>query len=259
MCIKESETRLLKTDLKNTIFESVKQSILNTSSVGIAFSGGVDSTLLASVCQDLGANATLLTIGFSNSHDIVYSKLISSKISMVHMILEITYDDFLKTSRRIQKEISCKNRSHIENCIAFYYVSKLASAYGIKTILTANGFDELFCGYNSYRSIFNQGETSINRAMADKLANELELMDEINQTIQAFNVHIKQPFLSEKFISVAMEIPVNHKILGPTDLLRKHILRKIALSLDVPGESVIHRKKAFQYGSLIHKNYKDII
>jgi len=249
---------LLKTDLKNAIFESVKQAILDISTVGVAFSGGVDSTLLASVCQDLGTNAILLTVGFSNSHDIVYSKLISSKMNMVHLILEITYDDFLRTSRRVQKEISCKNRSHVENCIAFYYVGKLASTYGIKTVLTANGFDELFCGYNSYRLIFNQGDSYINSAIADKIANELELMSEINQTIQAFKIHVKQPFLSEKFISVAMEIPVNHKILGSTDLLRKHILRKIALSLDVPGESVIRRKKAFQYGTLIHKNYKDI-
>ena len=84
-------------------------------------------------------------------------------------------------------------------------------------------------------------------------------MSEINQTIQTFNIHIKQPFLSEKFISVAMEIPVSHKIQGSADFLRKHILRKIALSLDVPGDSVIQRKKAFQYGTLIHKNYKDII
>ena len=178
---------------------------------------------------------------------------------MVHMILEITYDDFLRTSRRIQKEISCKNRSHVENCIAFYYVAKLASTYGIKAILTANGFDELFCGYNSYRLIFNQGDSYIIKAIRDKIANEFELMSEINQTIQAFNIHVKQPFLSEKFISVAMGIPVSHKIQGSTDFLRKHILRKIALSLDVPGDSVIHRKKAFQYGSLIHKNYKDII
>jgi asparagine synthase (glutamine-hydrolysing) len=250
---------LLKTDLKNAIFESVRQSILNINTIGIAFSGGVDSALLASVCRNLEANAILLTVGFSNSHDIVYSKLISSKMNMVHLILEITYDDFLRTSCRIQKEISCKNRSHVENCIAFYYVAKLASTYGIKAILTANGFDELFCGYNSYRLIFNQGDSYINKVITDKIANEFELMNEINQTIQAFNIHVKQPFLSEKFISVAMEIPVSHKIQGSTDFLRKHILRKIALSLDVPGDSVIHRKKAFQYGTLIHKNYKDII
>jgi asparagine synthase (glutamine-hydrolysing) len=250
---------LLKTDLKNAIFESVRQSIFDTNTIGIAFSGGVDSALLASVCRKLEANAILLTVGFSNSHDIVYSKLISSKMNMVHLILEITYDDFFRTSRRIQKEISCKNRSHVENCIAFYYVAKLAATYGINAILTANGFDELFCGYNSYRQIFNQGDSYINRAIIDKIANEFELVSEINQTIQVFNIHIKQPFLSEKFISVAMKIPVSHKIQGSTDLLRKHILRKIALSLDVPGDSVIHRKKAFQYGTLIHKNYKDII
>jgi PP-loop superfamily ATP-utilizing enzyme len=35
----------VKTDLKNAIFESVRQSILNINTIGIAFSGGVDSAL----------------------------------------------------------------------------------------------------------------------------------------------------------------------------------------------------------------------
>ena len=56
-------------------------------------------------------------------------------------------------------------------------------------------------------------------------------MSEINQTIQAFKYTRQLPFLSEKFISVAMEIPVSHKIQGSADFLRKHILKKITYRL----------------------------
>jgi len=250
---------MLKTDLKNAIFSTVEESIESSGSLGIAFSGGVDSTLLAGVCNNLALNPMLLTVGFSNSHDILYSKLISSRIKMTHVILEINSVDFIQACHGIQQKIQCKNTSHIENCIAFYFVGKLASSYGIKTILTANGFEELFCGYDSFRSIYNQGDSSINTAITDRLVNERELVEEVNQITGDLGVFFRQPFLSKKFISMAMEIPAKYKIVGPNDLLRKHILRKLALSLDLPEESIIARKKAIQYSSLIHKNYKHIL
>lgn len=258
--------KLLKTDLANAIFDSVVESMESMESMadevdgpGIAFSGGVDSSLLAIVCEKLGLKPILLTIGFSNSQDIQYSKSIASKINVPHLVLEISRDDFLHTSHRILKTIQCKNTSHIENCIAFHYVGKLAFIHGIKTVLTANGFDELFCGYDNFRSIFTLGEPSIDKAIEDRLVNERELMEEITYTTQSFKVQFIQPFLSRKFISLSKKIPLNYKIIGPNDFLRKHILRKIALSLDLPGEAVTRRKKAIQYGSLIHKNYKHVI
>jgi asparagine synthase (glutamine-hydrolysing) len=249
---------MLKTDLKNAIFSTVEETVKSSNSLGIAFSGGIDSTLLAGVCNNLTLNPKLLTVGFSNSHDLFYSKQISSRIKMTHLILEITSDDFTTACHKIQQKIQCKNTSHIENCIAFYFVGKLASSYGIKTILTANGFDELFCGYDSFRSIYHQGDLSINNAITDRLVNERELVEEINQVTADLGVLIRQPFLSKKFISMAMGIPVTYKIVGPNDLLRKHILRKLALSMCLPEESIIARKKAIQYGSLIHKNYKQL-
>ena len=70
----------MKTDLANAIFDSVVESVADeVDGPGIAFSGGVDSSLLAVVCDKLGLKPILLTIGFSNSQDIQYSKLISSK------------------------------------------------------------------------------------------------------------------------------------------------------------------------------------
>jgi asparagine synthase (glutamine-hydrolysing) len=252
---------LLKTDLANAIFDSVAECVTGEvdDGPGIAFSGGIDSCLLAVVCKKLGLKPILLTIGFSNSLDIQYSKLISCEIDVPHLVLEISSDDFLHTSQMILNTIQCKNTSHIENCIAFHYIAKLASINGIKTVLTANGFDELFCGYDRFRSIFSLGESNIEKAIEDKIVNEQELMKEIDLTTRSFKVRFKQPFLSGKFISISKKIPMNCKIIGSNDYLRKHILRKIALSLDLPSEAVIRRKKAIQYGSLIHKNYRRII
>ena len=250
---------MYNSDLIEALFVTVTENLRGINKIGIAFSGGIDSTLLAMICKNMNIDTTLLTVGFPDSNDIEFSKSISHKINMNHKILEIHKGDLAAITKKIKNEISCSNTSHIENCIAFCYIAKLASKNDTSVVLTANGFDELFCGYNNFRFIFNQGSDTINKTIESKILNELELTNEIKQVAKEYRVSILQPFLSKGFISVAMKFPVYNKIVSKDDVLRKHIIRKIALSFDVPPEVIISRKKALQYGSLIHKNYKRIV
>lgn len=249
---------LYNSDLIEALFEAVSENLRGIDKIGIAFSGGIDSTLLAIICKNMNINTTLLTVGFPESNDIEFSRTIARKINMTHKILEIDKDQFSIFSRKIRNEMTCRNLSHIENCIAFSYVARLARDNELNVILTANGFDELFCGYNKFRLIFNQGYDTINKTIESRILSELELITEIKQAVEKYDVSIIQPFLSKGFISVAMKFPIYNKIVSDDDLLRKHIIRKIALSFELPPEVIIRRKKALQYGSLIHKNYKGL-
>jgi len=249
---------LYNSDLIEALFVTVTENLRGINKIGIAFSGGIDSTLLAMICKNMNIDTTLFTVGFPDSNDIEFSKSISHKINMNHKILEIDKGDLAAITKKIKNEISCSNTSHIENCIAFSYIAKLASKNGTSVVLTANGFDELFCGYNNFRFIFNQGSDTINKTIESKILNELELTNEITQVAKEYRVSILQPFLSKGFISVAMKFPIYNKIVSNDDVLRKHIIRKIALSFDLPPEVIFRRKKAIQYGSLIHKYYKKI-
>jgi len=64
--------------LKEKIYEAVKD--VEAKTIGIAFSGGVDSSLLAKACKDIGKNVTLLTIGFSSRRDIEISNEVSKHV-----------------------------------------------------------------------------------------------------------------------------------------------------------------------------------
>ena len=249
---------MYNSDLIDALFATVSEYLKGIDKIGIAFSGGIDSTLLAIICKNMNIDTTLLTVGFPDSNDIGFSKSIAQKIKMNHKILEIDKDDFSAFSRKVKNEMACRNVSHLENCIAFSYIAQLASNNGLSVVLTANGFDELFCGYNNFRYIFIQGNDTINKTINSKILNELELINEINLVVEKYNISILQPFLSKGFISIAMKFPIYNKIVSYDDLLRKHIIRKIALSFEIPPEVIIRRKKALQYGSLIHKYYKKI-
>jgi asparagine synthase (glutamine-hydrolysing) len=242
-------------ELNNILFEVVADIIKNERSLAVAFSGGVDSTLLAKICKDMGVHTVLLTIGFPGSHDIIFSRKIASKLELSHKTYELDENDFREQLKRVCKKIECKNISHIENCVAFFYIARFAQETGLESILTANGCDELFCGYDKYRTIYHLGKTNIELLVDEKISNEFMLMKEIETITEGFKVKIKQPFLSHKFITFSKDIPIEEKIKGCDDFVRKHILRRVALSLGVPEESAMKRKKALQYGSQIHKKF----
>jgi asparagine synthase (glutamine-hydrolysing) len=234
--------------IKNSISEIVK-----VKKIGIAFSGGVDSTLISKICSDMNYDIILLTIGFHESHDILFAKQVNEFLKYPHYILEIDSDTFPAISSKIYQKIETDNLSWNENCIAFHYVSKLANSLELDTVITANGIDELFCGYNVYREVFSEGESKINEVILAKLDNELKMMKAVNLVASEFGVKILQPLLSQKFIEYAKTVPISEKIHDSKDLYRKHIIRKLAKEVNVPELSCTKRKKALQYGSKIHK------
>ena len=244
--------------LRQALHDAVSENISEIPRVGVAFSGGIDSSLLAMLCNHLRKQVTLVTIGFPKSHDIDFSKRTASKMRMDHKVYEIDYSDFQEKLQYIRRAIRCSNSSHIENCVAYFYISSLAKQNDLNVVLSANGCDELFCGYDRYRKVYCNGETEINRLMEASLANEFALLDEIKTVTTQLGIQVQQPFLSSKFIQFAKTIPINQKIKGPDDMIRKHILREAALALGVPEESAMKPKKALQYGSSIHKYLKKI-
>ena len=248
-------------DLKDKLHKQMNKSIQKVTvdkKIGIAFSGGVDSSLLAKICNDLGYKITLLTIGFEDSHDVKHSKETAKMFGYRHKIGKISQKTFLEISKEINKTIKTDNLSWNENCIAFYHVAKLAKHYGITKVLTANGIDELFCGYNAYRDAIKHGGESVMNLMESKIENELNMMKAVNTIASEFGVKILQPFLSKEFVTFVKKIPIEEKIHGPDDLMRKHIVRDLGLKIGVPKEAAFKRKKALQYGSLIHKSLMKI-
>jgi len=242
----------MNTELLKNIEDTIKKTV-SKKRIGVAFSGGVDSTLISKILDDLKYDIILLTIGFSESHDILFAKEINEKLKFPHHILEIDGDTFEKITTDINKKIKTENLSWNENCIAFYYVSQLAQSLNLDTVVTANGIDELFCGYNAYREVISQGESQVNKLMDTKLENEIKMMKAVNMISSEFGVTILQPLLSREFVMFAKSVPITEKIIDSEDLMRKHAIRKIAADIGVPEMSYTKRKKALQYGTQIHK------
>lgn len=255
--------------MKRSIRDMLGDPCAHKSPIGIAFSGGVDSTLLAIVCDSMKYDIALLTVGFSKSHDVEFSRTVASKLPFAdvkHHVLAISDDasNFTSIYDNVCRHVShADSLSWIENSIAFYHLACFAHQKSINVLVTANGIDELFCGYDAYRRILSEPGTagrdatahnqSIDDLMRQKLDNELRMFDAINQIISEFNIVLFQPLLSANFCSVAYNIPLSEKITGPDDMYRKHVIRRLAKAVGVPNIAYEKRKKALQYGTGIHK------
>ena len=239
----------LLSEMENAVKETIPDK-----KIGVAFSGGVDSTLLAKLVKDMGYDVHLLTIGFQDSHDINFAKEVNQLLNFPHSISEIDPEKFNEVSQKINQTIKSDNLSWNENSIAFHYVAELAQKNELKTVVTANGIDELFCGYNSYREAIEKGEDEVTKMMDEKLKNEGEMMVAINQVTAEFDVKMVQPFLAPSFVEYSKTIPISEKIYGPDDMQRKHLIRELAMDYGVPEIAAQKQKKALQYGSQIHKS-----
>ena len=79
--------------------ESAVKETISDKKIGVAFSGGVDSTILAKLVKDMGYDVHLLTIGFQDSHDINFAKEVNQLLNLPHSISEI----IPKNSRRLAR------------------------------------------------------------------------------------------------------------------------------------------------------------
>jgi len=247
------------TPVHQELLEQMRRAIKDTAAgtvaqnrICVAFSGGVDSALLAKLCSEV-CDTVLITVGFAGSHDIEFAPKVASQMNLACHTRIIDKESFDTVAARVQDAVKKQSISWIENCIAFCYAAEEAKSLGISMLATANGIDELFCGYDAYRKVFDFGAQAILRTIEEKIENELQMMDRIQSAVAIYDVKMAQPFLSANFVKYAKGVPVQHKIKGSDDMMRKHIIRSMAFEIGVPEISYTKRKKALQYGTKIHK------
>ena len=236
--------------------EAVKRSLRRVAPgggrVGVAFSGGVDSSLVAHVCSE-HADVTLLTVGFEASHDVVYSSRVAELLRLPHRTRIISDAEFREAHDVVRRLVPPgRPLSWHENGIAFYIVAALAADAGLDRVVTANGIDELFCGYDAYRRIFDRGEAAITEMIGQKTDSEILMMEWLGRIAGRRGVRMEQPLLGGEFVGFAATVPLQEKIRGSGDLLRKHAVRRAAALAGLPPWVCGKRKKALQYGTRIH-------
>jgi asparagine synthase (glutamine-hydrolysing) len=242
---------------KVVLTEAVQKRIPELEQVGMVFSGGVDSTLIAAMAKQLGANMTCYTAGVKDSPDIIFAKEAASQIGIPIRINELDDQTLLEFTVKAISSMEDRSLGQVEVAIPIIASVDLAHQDGQIVLLTGQGADELFGGYSWYQRIIEQeGYDEFEFRMWDDL-NQLykETLEREDKITMAYGIELRVPFLDPQLIEVALTIDPHLKIRSPEDTLGKYIHRALASSMGVPPEIAWRPKEATQHGAGIHHRF----
>jgi len=119
--------------------------------VGVFLSGGIDSSLLATLLQHhSGQKIQTFTIGFDDERfdETKYAKQIAGRLNTDHVDLRLSIHQAEELFNRFY-DVYDEPFSDTSG-IPMALVSQLAKDNGVKVVLSADGADELFGGYSHY-------------------------------------------------------------------------------------------------------------
>lgn len=259
--------------LRDDIYSAVEKRVENIVNIGLIFSGGVDSTILAVILKDIAEkrekdenlkplHITLYAVGLENSQDISFSKRIAEDLELELKTIIIDEDIIRNSVEDVLTAIEDANIMKLGVGMTIYLATKAIHEDGIKVALSGQGADELFGGYNRYLKHFEDNTLfdayfNLDEEIYHDIANLYHVNLERDDAVSMANgVELRVPFLDKEVINLALDIPGKFKIKNNEDLLRKHIIRELALDIGVPEYIALRPKKAAQYGSGINKKLK---
>ena len=140
--------------VKESVTSSVRAHLVSDVPVGIFLSAGVDSTVIAAIASDLGYKIEGITISFDEFHgrkddEVPIAGAFSQQYGIKHHIRKFTQKEFNDSLIDILESMDQPSIDGVNT----WFASKAAKELGFKVVLSGIGGDEIFCGYDSFKTI----------------------------------------------------------------------------------------------------------
>lgn len=198
-------------DIEAVMKDSVNKHMLSDVEVGSFLSSGIDSSYIVSLAKP----DKTYTIGYDipKYNEADYAKDLTDKLGLKNKTKKITKKEYLKIIPKIMYYMDEPLAD--ASAVALYFVSNLASK-DVKVVLSGEGADELFGGYNTYRqgvdySFYNKIPFFIRRIIS-KICSIFPEHRGINflvrrgQTLEESYIGVNKVF-SEKEINKIIKVP----------------------------------------------------
>jgi asparagine synthase (glutamine-hydrolysing) len=229
--------------------EAVDRTLAETDSedIAVAFSGGVDSALLAA-----RLDVPLYVAGFPDSHDIEAARSGARALGRELRVLELDHGALEAAVPRVVRATGRTNAMDIGIALGLGLVAERVRADGFERLALGQGADELFGGYAKVARAPEdprvEAETvrGARRELVRSLPGQLE-RDRL--TLRAAGVEAATPYLHDRVVRAALRLD--------GDALVHRSERKWAYRLAarrwLPDRLAFRGKKAIQYGSLVSR------
>jgi len=240
--------------------ESIKRRTLGLKEVAVAFSGGLDSSLIAYLASKLGLTVNLFHVSMENQPETEEAIKASEKLNLPLQVDLFKDSDVESTLSQVVALIEESDPVKVSVGLPFYWVAEKAAEARFHVMLAGQGADELFGGYQRYvHEYCKDGSEKVRKTMFNDVVNIHESNLERDLKITGFHdVELRLPFAMLELAEFALSLPLECKIEPQADTLRKLVLRKVALNVGLPSMLVVRPKKAVQYSTGINDAIKRV-
>lgn len=207
----------------------------------VAFSGGIDSSFLASL-YDLD-----LVSVTANEKEEEWLRRCAKLMGKEVEIKRFGKKEVEEVLPKLINTIETTDALQVSIALPIYLVIEFSRNLGYSSIVFGQGADELFGGYMRY--------TTMDRGrLKDSLIEDVRSIGIKNlvrdtKIAYSFETKLLAPYLHWDLIELALKLPIDLKVRKANgEIVRKYILRKVALEL-LPKEIVGREKKAIQYST----------
>jgi asparagine synthase (glutamine-hydrolysing) len=247
-------------NLQKLLEQAVKMRVMGLKDVAVAFSGGLDSSLIAALAKKCEANVCLFHVSLENHHETVEAKKVAEALSLpiqTHLYKESDVETVLPKVVGLVEE-SDPLKSSIG--VAMYWVAQKAAEAGFHVLLAGQGADELFGGYKRYVDQYVlHGAEEVRKTLYEDVRRLHE--NNIERDVKICNFHdiqLRLPFATYQIADFALKLPMELKIERKQDSLRKLVLRRVSENLNLPASISNKPKKAVQYATGINNTLRQI-
>lgn len=257
-------------ELRTALEQSVRKRMMAEVPFGVLLSGGLDSSLVASIAQreterlneatrkraadskgidsenqlvgiddqnELQTDLLLgqlnsFSIGLPNSPDGVAAREVADFLGTKHHTFTFTIEDGLNALTDVIFHLESFDVTTIRASTPMFLLARKIKAMGVKMVLSGEGSDEIFGGYLYFHNA--PDKASFHKECIRRVEN-LHLADclRANKSTSAWGVEARVPFLDKNFLNVAMGIDPAEK-LHTKERIEKYILRKAFDTTDEP-------------------------
>jgi asparagine synthase (glutamine-hydrolysing) len=233
--------------VRATLERAVHKRMLSDRPIGCVLSGGLDSTVVASIVTRLTPGVlNTYTIGMEGAPDLMWARKASEFLGTNHIEFIVSEKEFLDhipaTIQQIESfDVTTVRASTGNNLLA----QKIAQATQDKVIFCGDVSDELFGSYKGFQFAMNEKEFLHENI---RMMNNIHFFDVLRaeKSIAGAGLEARVPFADCEFVELIMSLPSHLKMFDNVRI-EKFLLRK-AFTGCLPPDLLWRRKEAFSDG-----------
>lgn len=222
--------------------------------VGVFISGGLDSSLVASVTKKAlpeGYVFHSFSCGLEGSPDLAAAQKVAKFLGTEHHVLTFTVEDGIKALQDVVYHLETYDITTIRASTPMYLLSKIVKKY-VKVVLSGEGADEVFGGYLYFHNADSEHGFHNETVRRVKLLYTSDVLRGDRSTA-AQSLELRVPFLDREFLDVAMSFSAKDKMTDNGKRIEKWAIRH-AFSEEfcgikyLPEEILMRPKEQFSDG-----------